>query len=130
MAGVVVGFRGAIVTRLPAAAPTFAALGLPVLHNGLALQDVRSVVSAEGGKTVLDLEGRIANLHDRSVTVPDLTVMVRDAAAMPLYTWKAAAPKPSLAGGETVAFRTRLSAPPTGGRDVRVSFADAGTSTQ
>ncbi len=125
--GLLVGFRATVVDHLPLVAPAYAALGLPVNSAGLALRDVHSVVLADGDKTVLSLEGEIANLRDGPVSVPNLTVVVRDDAEVPLYSWTAAVPKARLGRGETVAFRSRLDAPPKDGRDVRVSFADAGT---
>jgi predicted Zn finger-like uncharacterized protein len=120
------GFRSAIVDHLPAAAPVFAAVGLPTNPHGLALRDVRSALVTEGDKTVLTLEGHIANLRDGSTNVPALTVVVRDAAQTPLYTWTAPTPKTRLSKGETIEFHSRLAAPPQAGQDVRVSFADAG----
>lgn len=124
--GLAGGFRAAIVTAVPAAAPAYAALGLPGTPEGLALREVRSVVSAEGDTRTLTLEGSIANLGTRTTPVPNLTVVVRDKAETPLYTWTAAAPRTSLGRGETVAFKSRLTAPPAAGHDVRVSFAEAG----
>ena len=111
--------------HLPAAGALYAAVGLPVNPDGLALRDVRSGLVADGGKTVLMLEGTISNLRGADTPVPALAVVVRDADRTPLYAWTAPAPKATLAKGETVAFRSRLAAPPASGRDVRVTFADA-----
>ena len=123
------GFRTTVVRHMPAARAAYAALGLPVGGESLALRDVRSVLVADGGETVLQLQGKIANLRDKPTSVPGLTVVVRSEGKAPLYTWTAAAPQPTLARGESVDFKTRLVSPPGGARDVRVSFADAGTAT-
>ncbi len=120
-----VGERTAILHHLPAAGALYDAVGLPAAPDGLALRDVHSSLVAEDGKTVLMLEGSISNLGRDAAPVPPLSAVVRDRARAPLYTWTAPAPKTSLAGGETVAFQSRLAAPPAEGRDVRVSFADA-----
>lgn len=128
--GLAGGFRGAIVTRLPATAPAYAALGLTAVPEGLALREVHSVMSADGGTRTLTLEGSIANLGSRAISVPNLTVVVRDKAETPLYSWTAVPPKNLLGRGETVAFRSRLTSPPATGHDVRVSFADAGPATR
>jgi hypothetical protein len=72
---------------------------------------------------VLTLEGRIANVGDKPVAVPGITVVVRSEGKAPLYTWTTAPPKPTLASGETMEFKARLDSPPAAGRDVRVSFA-------
>ena len=116
--------RDAIARELPSAAAVFEALGLRPETRGLALRDVRSRLVDEGGKTVLTLQGTIANLGTEPAAVPPLTAAVRDAGQVALYTWTAAAPKTQLAGGETVAFQTRLAAPPAAGKDVRVSLID------
>lgn len=124
------GFRGAIVTGLPAVGPAYAALGLPAAPEGLALREVHSVMSAQGDTRTLTLEGTIANLGSRAAPVPNLTVVVRDKAEMPLYSWTAAPPKNLLGRGETVVFRSRLTSPPLAGQNVRVSFAEAGPVTR
>lgn len=123
-AAALLGARVTIARHLPATAPLYAALGLPAGDGGLVLRDVRSGLVAEGGRTVLTLQGSISNLGADATPVPPLSVVVRDAALAPLYTWTAPAPKPSLAKGETVAFQSRLAAPPAAGQDVRVSFAE------
>lgn len=123
--GLAGSFRTAVVARLPAAAPAYAALGLPAGPEGLALREVRSVMSADGDTRTLTLEGSIANLGTHAAPVPNLTVVVRDKAETPLYSWTTVPPKTLLGRGETVAFRSRLTAPPAAGHDVRVSFAEA-----
>ncbi len=117
-------FRRTIADRIPVAAALYETIGLPVANDKLALRDVRSVLVAEGGETVLTLQGQIANTSDRPAAVPNLTVVVRGESKLPLYTWTAAAPKSVLARGEAIDFRSRLASPPSAGRDVRVSFAE------
>lgn len=118
------GFRGAITRHLPAAGIAYAAVGLPVNVDGLALSDVHTALVAEGSETVLTLEGKIANLRNGATTVPALSVVVRGDTDVPLYTWTATAPKAKLEPGETVVFRSRLAEPPAAGRNVQVSFVD------
>jgi hypothetical protein len=57
--------------------------------------------------------------------VPELRLAVRDDQGHEIYTWGAASPKTKLEGGETIAFRARLVAPPADGHDVFVRFAAA-----
>ena len=123
-------FRAGIMHHLPGTAPAFAALGLGAGPERLALRDVRSQLVADGGKTVLQLQGHIANLGGGSMAVPAITVVVRDAAQTALYTWTTPAPKARLAKGESVEFKSRLAAPPSAGQDVRVSFAETGSLTR
>lgn len=124
-AAAALGGRAAIARHVPGAGAVYAAMGLPVNTLGLALRDVRGSLVAEDGRTVLMLQGSISNLRGGPTPVPRLTVQVRDGSRAPLYTWTEPAPKARLAGGETVAFRSRLAAPPATGQDVRVTFADA-----
>ena len=123
VAAVTLATRSTLARHVPGVASLFETLGLPVAPRGLTLRDVKSALVAEGGKTVLTLQGEITNPRAESMAVPALTLVVRDRGQMPLYTWTAASPKARLAGGETVAFRSRLAAPPADGADVRVSFA-------
>lgn len=120
----VYGFQGTITRHLPAASAAYAAVGLPVNTEGLALRDVHSALVAEGSETVLTLEGKIANLRNGATTVPALSVVVRGDTDVPLYTWTATAPKSKLEAGETMVFRSRLAEPPAAGRNVQVSFVD------
>jgi hypothetical protein len=62
----------------------------------------------------LAVEGEIKNIRDAGARLPDLRVAVRTSDGREIYRWTAAAPKPSVAGRETVLFRARLTAPPTG----------------
>ena len=123
VATLTLGTRSALVRHVPMMASLFDAVGLPADPQGLTLRGVRSALVSEGGKTVLTLQGEITNPRDETIAVPALTLVVRDAGEAPLYTWTASAPKARLASGETVAFRSRLAAPPSQGKDVRVSFA-------
>lgn len=116
--------RDAIARELPSATSVFNALGLRPETHGLALRDIRSRLVEESGKTVLILQGEIANLGTEPAAVPTLTAAVRDGGQVPLYTWTAAPSKTRLAGGETTTFQTRLAAPPATGKDVRVSLVD------
>ncbi len=120
-----------VVRFAPKSAALFAALGLPVNLRGLALDHVESQITdaAPGQMPVLTLEGRIANLRTGATIVPELRFSVRDKAQNELYSWTAVPPKPRLGAGETIAFRSRLAAPPPEGHDLVVSFADAADTT-
>jgi hypothetical protein len=93
--------------------------------RGIAFRDVRTVLSAEGPNQVLSVEGTLANLRDRAVPVPEIIASLKGPDGRDVYTWRSQAPKSTLAPGETASFRTRLAAPPPGGRDVVLRFADA-----
>ena len=114
-----------VVAAFPPSAAVFATLGLPVNLRGLALGEIRSTVETGAGTSTLTLEGHITNLRPESSAVPPLRIAVRDSSQRELYYWTVPAPKPRLDVGETVLFRSRLSAPPRDGQNLVVSFAEA-----
>jgi len=118
-----IGLREKIVRVAPRAAAPYAALGLPVNIDGLAFADVRSRVEMEGTRKALVVEGEIVNLRRDANSLPPLALSVRGADGQDKYAWTARAPKARLEGGEKVAFRARLAAPPEDGAEVLVRFA-------
>lgn len=118
------GGKARVVAAFPPSEAVFAALGLPVNLSGLSLGEIRSTVVTGDGPPTLTLEGHITNLRSDPTSVPALRIAVRDKSRRELYYWTAPAPKAQLAVGETVLFRSRLTAPPRDGQDLAVSFAE------
>ena len=87
---------------------------------------VTSSLVEEGGGSVLEVEGEIANPTERELPLSRLAIFVRNAEEQAIASWTDAPPKPTLGSGEAVRFRTRLNAPPHEGRQVRVQFTTAG----
>jgi hypothetical protein len=117
------GLKEEIVRVVPATASLYAAAGLPVNLRGLEFRRVTSRLSGENSQRLLKVEGEIANLRGGFNKVPPIEVVVRGDDGRALYRWTASAPKPKLGGNETIAFETRLVAPPEAGRDIKVRFA-------
>ena len=120
-----VALKERVVSAFPPSAAVFATLGLPVNLRGLALGEIRSTVEIGAGASTLTLEGHITNMRAESSAVPPIRIAVRDSSQRELYYWTVPAPKPRLDVGETVLFRSQLSAPPRDGQDLVVSFAEA-----
>ena len=118
-----IGLREKIVRISPRAAAPYAAVGLPVNLDGLAFAGVRSRVEREGTRRALVVEGEIVNLRRDANLLPPLALSVRGADGQDKYAWTTRAPKTRLEGGERVAFRARLTAPPEDGAEVLVRFA-------
>ena len=118
-----IGLREKIVRISPRAAAPYAAVGLPVNLDGLAFAGVRSRVEMEGTRKALVVEGEIVNLRRDANLLPPLALSVRGADGQDKYAWTTRAPKTRLEGGEKVAFRARLTAPPEDGAEVLVRFA-------
>ena len=120
-----VAAKARLVAAFPPSQAVFATLGLPVNLSGLALGEIRSTIVTGDGPPTLTLQGQITNLRPGTTAVPALRIAVRDKSQRELYYWTAPAPKAQLAAGETVQFRSRLTAPPRDGQDLAVSFAEA-----
>lgn len=116
--------REAIVRLLPGMQGLYAAIGLPVNLRGLDLRTVKSAMVEDGSQHIIAVTGEIANLRSVAQTVPSVRIALRGADGREVYNWTAPPPKPRLAAGETIAFRTRLADPPSGARDVVVRFAE------
>ncbi len=116
--------KATVVAAFPPAEAVFATLGVPVNLAGLSFGELRSTVESGDGAPTLTLEGHITNLRSGPTPVPSLRIAVRDRSRRELYYWTAPAPKAQLASGETVLFRSRLTAPPRDGQDLAVSFAE------
>jgi hypothetical protein len=119
------GGKAVVMAIAPAAAPLLSALGLASAHD-LVIDGVHARVSGEGDRAVLAVEGELVNAQPREAQVPDLDVTLVGADGSKLYTWRAHAPKPTLAPGERESFRTRLEAPPAGVAQALVKFATVG----
>jgi predicted Zn finger-like uncharacterized protein len=118
----IAAWRAEIVHVLPQTASLFSAVGLPVNLRGLAFDDVRTSTDTRDGVTVLIVEGGIGNTTRSVVAVPRLRFALRNAARVELISWTAPPGKAALGPGETLAFRSRLAAPPADGHDVVVRF--------
>ena len=77
----------------------------------------------EDGQPVLAVEGEIANVAARTVEMPPLRLALRGARREEIHAWIVEPPKGAASPGESVRFRARLPAPPSGARDVVVRFA-------
>jgi hypothetical protein len=119
------GLKEQMVRVLPASGALYAAIGLPVNLPGLEFRGVKSLASGDHAQRLLKVSGEITNLRSGLNKVPPIEVVVQGADGRPLYRWTAIVPKPKLGANETIAFETRLVAPPEAGRDVKVRFAQA-----
>jgi predicted Zn finger-like uncharacterized protein len=117
-----VGWRSDFVRALPQTASFYAAMGLPVNLRGLNFDGVTTAAEQHEGIPILVVEGNVVNDAHKTVEVPRLKFIVRNAARQEIYSWTAVASRAALHPGEAVAFRTRLASPPPEARDVLVRF--------
>ena len=118
-----IGARETVVRSMPAAAALYAAIHLPVNLRGIDIRDARSTLSFEAGRPVLTVEGTLVNLRKRDIDVPRLAVALRGPDGREIYGWTASASKARLGPGETLAFSSRLAAPPDNARETVLRFA-------
>jgi len=117
-----VGWRSDFVRALPQTASFYAAMGLPVNLRGLAFEAVATAAEQHEGVPILVVEGNVVNDARKTVEVPRLKFIIRNAARQEIYSWTAVPSRAALPPGEAVAFRTRLASPPPEARDVLVRF--------
>ena len=121
-----VSFRDNIATWLPQTSSVYAAAGLPVNARGIDFADVNRQLETEDGQQVLAVTGRIVNRSTHELTVPLVRVALFDGDRHELYHWTFVPGVSTLKPGQASKFRTRLSSPPVGTRDIEVRFAKAG----
>ncbi|HLJ72917.1 MAG TPA: DUF3426 domain-containing protein [Roseiarcus sp.] len=120
-----VGARDRLVRWVPATAPAYAAIGLPVNLRGIAIDGVGASIVETAGRRVLTVEGSMVNLRGQKAEIPDMRIALRDANAHEIYVWTARPPKAALDPREETSFRLRLASPPAAAHDVLVRFASA-----
>jgi predicted Zn finger-like uncharacterized protein len=121
-----VSFRDNIATWLPQTSSLYSAAGLPVSARGIDFADVNRQLESEDGQQVLAVTGRIVNRSNHELTVPLVRVALYDGDRHELYHWTFVPGVSTLKPGQSSKFRTRLSSPPVGTRDIEVRFAKAG----
>jgi predicted Zn finger-like uncharacterized protein len=117
-------YRKQIATTWPKSASLFARMGMAVNTRGLDFTDVEHKSQIEDGQPVLVITGKLVNGATHPVTVPRLRVTLSDDARHTIYNWSFTAAANVAAPGQSVAFRTRLSNPPSAARHVDIHFAD------
>ncbi|HWV97856.1 MAG TPA: MJ0042-type zinc finger domain-containing protein [Xanthobacteraceae bacterium] len=122
LAACVVMWRAEIVRLLPQTARFYSLIGLNVNLRGLDIRDVKISTETVESKPVLVIEGNVVGVARRTVEVPRLRFVVRDAKGAEIYAWNAVLEQTSVKPGERAGFRSRLAAPPPEGREVEVRF--------
>jgi hypothetical protein len=122
LAAAVVMWRVEIVRLLPQTATFYRLIGIEVNLRGLAIKDVKISTETVDNKPVLVIEGNVVDVARKTVELPRLRFVVRDARGAEIYAWNAVLEQASLKPGEKAWFRSRLAAPPPEGRHIDVRF--------
>ena len=115
--------RSAVARVWPGAGRLYAAMGMPVASEPLAIRDLHTVMTRFNGVAFLGVEGMIVNRRADEARVPPVRLAIRDAAGHELYSWTVTAERRALASGGRLTFRARLAEPPPAGRTVVARFA-------
>ena len=121
-----VQYRETIVSLWPQSATFYAALSMPVNVRGVALAGVAYQQAYEDGQPVLSVTGKVVNIGDRELPVPEIRVVLLDDMKHELYHWTFNAGVATLKPGAESPFMTRLSSPPPETRNLNVRFAQSG----
>lgn len=125
MAALAIGlvfWRADVVRLMPQTAAFFRMVGLGVNLRGLAFEDVRVSTEIVENKPVLVIEGNIIDVARKTIEVPRLRFLVRDAHGTEIYAWNAVLDQSTLRPGEKAWFKSRLASPPAEGREIVVRF--------
>lgn len=117
-----IAWRTEVVRVMPQTAAFFKMIGMGVNLRGLAFEDLKISTETVNNKPVLLIEGAIIDVARRSVEIPRLRFIVRDASGADIYAWNAVLEQPVLNPGEKAWFKTRLASPPVEGREIAVRF--------
>jgi predicted Zn finger-like uncharacterized protein len=117
-------YRSQIVGIWPQSASLFSRLGMAVNTRGLDFAEIRHMTQTEDGQPVLVITGKVVNVSGKRLDVPPLRVTLSDENKHGIYDWTFTPSSAALAPGQSVAFRTRLSNPPSATRHVELRFAD------
>jgi hypothetical protein len=117
-----IAFRHEIATVWPQSASFYASIKLPVNVRGLAFVDVGFDRVLEDGERVLRISGRVVNVSEVELVVPEIYVSLRDTDERELYAWTIRMSIAALGPGQSGPFLTRLPNPPPEMRRADLSF--------
>jgi len=122
LASAIIG-RNEIVAALPASASIYQKLGLPVtMRLGLQFENVTSERIAEGGVSVLVIEGEIVNVSGQERAVPAVKVTLLDDGGRQLQEEMLNAASAKLGAGDKTRFSGRIVNPAEQARNFSVTF--------
>jgi predicted Zn finger-like uncharacterized protein len=115
-------FRQQVSELLPATAPLFAAIGLPVNTLGLVIEGVKQQATFQAGRPVLSVTGAIRNVRKESIEAPPIRINLVDKAGKPLAGLLAQPLNAKVPPGATRYFAVTLADPPVGAHALDIAF--------
>lgn len=123
LGGGIILARQPIAEIVPATAPMFAAIGLPVNTLGLVIEQVKSQPRFQGGRPVLSVTGAIRNVRDEPIQAPPIRVSLLGGDGKAMGGLVAQPLNGRVPPGARRYFALTLPDPPAGARQLEVAFA-------
>jgi hypothetical protein len=120
------GGREAAVTALPDLASLYAAIGLPVHLEGIAIEDVAAERSSTAAGDRIVVRGMIRNVSGDEMAVPQLAAILYDSAKVPARGESFDPPAETIGRGEAAPFLLTLDGVPSQATQVAVRFRRPG----
>jgi predicted Zn finger-like uncharacterized protein len=117
-------YRNEIASVWPQSATLYSVIDMPVNTRGLAFADLSQSKIEEADGQVLQISGRVVNVADRELAVPEIRISLRDVEERELYGWTFNAGANILAPGQSHTFTTRLPNPPGEARRADLTFME------
>ncbi|TAJ71026.1 MAG: DUF3426 domain-containing protein [Phenylobacterium sp.] len=117
-------FRQPLSEKIPATAPLFAAIGLPVNTLGLVIEGVKQQATFQAGRPVLSVTGAIRNVRKDSIEAPPIRISLVDKAGKPVAGVLAQPLNAKVPPGATRYFAVTLADPPAGAHALDIAFEE------
>ncbi len=126
LAGLVL-FRGEVVKRWPQSASTYEMLGMPVNRFGLEFLDSEAERYFDGTTPILEVRGVVQNVAGRTVSAPNVRVILLDDAGSEVAEAFAPISPRSIPADATAIFSARIENPPFESFELELDLVPADT---
>lgn len=120
--GGAVVFRQKVSELVPATAPVFAAIGMPVNTLGLVIEGVKQQPTFQGGRPVLSVTGAIRNVRKVSIEAPPIRISLVDKDGKAVAGVLAQPLNAKVPPGAVRYFAVALPDPPAGSHALDIAF--------
>ncbi len=120
-------FRGEVVKRWPESASTYASIGMPVNRFGLEFLETEAERFFDGTTPILEVRGAVRNTSSRTVTAPNVRVILLDDQGVRVAEAFAPISPSSIPVDATAIFAARIENPPFESFELELGFVPADT---